>query len=426
MTRHPGYHGDLRDRMLEEARAMLLSSVDYESNLAQVGRLVVPALAEGCVIHLLEGDGMIRLLEAFHAEKDRFGALRSLHRREVDGVASEAGPWSVLQSGQPELLLDAGTHYLARSRDVGERQLLERLDLGSSVSAPMIFHRRLLGAITLFTSRYGRRLTERDLSCVQGMAQSAAGAVAHARLYRELERGSRLNDQLLTAFAHNLRNHLGSVHVWLELLRSEKLGPSGMRAVSMIDRSMRHLTELVSQLVDVFQIITGRVELDKQATDLPVLFDRILKAAETAAQDKRIRLEADIDRSLEWLWADPRRLRLAMENLISNAIKFTPPGGSVSVRLARRESWARIEVRDTGIGIPRELLATVLQGFRHEGGLHSGLGLAVARRIGELHGGRLGAESEGQGRGSVFVMDLPLDDAPASPTSHGTRYPGAS
>jgi signal transduction histidine kinase len=288
----------------------------------------------------------------------------------------------------------------------------------------MIFQQRLLGAITLFTTRYGRRLTERDLALVQEVAQCAAGVVAHTQLFRRSERRSQVNDELLSAFAHNLRNPLGSARIWLELLRSEKLGPGGVRAVTMVDRSIRHLAELVSQMLDVSQVITGRISLDKQATDLPHLVTRVSKAAEPVAREKRVQLEVEIDRSIEWLWADPQRLRQAVENLLSNAIKFTPPGGSVSIRLERRASRARVEVRDTGIGLPPESLATVLDGFRERGSAHHGLGLAIARRIVELHEGRLTARSEGQGKGCVFTVDLPMDDAPTDAPYRPKHAPG--
>jgi signal transduction histidine kinase len=418
MTRSKGLPSDRRERILGEARTALFSSVDTETNLAEVARLAIPALADGCVIHLADRDGTMRLLAALHVDPDRLAPLQNLHRREESGKASEEGPWSVLRSGEPELLADAGTHYMARSRDPGERHLLERVDLGSSLSAPMVFHQRLVGAISLFTSRYGRRLTGRDLALARDLAQCAAAAVAHARLFRESARLSRVNDELLTLYAHNLHDPLGSVQIWLELLRSERLGPGGLRALSMIDVSIRHVTELVNRLVDTARILTGRLTLDRQATDLPELFAAVLKAAEPAAREKRLRLEAEIDRSFEWLWADPLRLRQALESLLSNSIKFTPAGGSVTVRLERRESRAHIEVRDTGIGISPDALADVLGAFGERGGSPKGLGLAIARQIAELHDGRIGAESEGDGRGSVFTLELPLDAPPPGLVSH--------
>jgi signal transduction histidine kinase len=247
-------------------------------------------------------------------------------------------------------------------------------------------------------------------------------AVAHARLFRESERLSRVNDELLTLYARNLRDPLGSVQIWLELLRSERLGPGGLRALSMMDVSIRHLTGLVSRLVDTARIITGRLKLDRQATDLPELFAAVLKAAEPAAREKGLRLEAEIDRSFEWLWADPLRLRQALESLVSNSIKFTRPGGSVTVRLERRESRARVEVRDTGIGISPDALPDVLGAFGESPGTRNGLGLAIARQIAELHDGRIGAESGGDGRGSTFTLELPLDARPPGLVSHRPKH----
>ena len=133
----------------------------------------------------------------------------------------------------------------------------------------MVFQKRLVGAISLFTSRYGRRLTERDLTVVQDLAQCAAAAVAHGLLFRESERLSRVNDELLAAYDRKLQDPLGSLQIWVELLRSERLDPGGLRALSMIDVSIRHITDLVARLVDTARILTGRVKLDRQATDLP-------------------------------------------------------------------------------------------------------------------------------------------------------------
>ncbi len=417
MTGPPGLRLDRRERVVEEAKALMFSSVDCETNLTLAARLAVPALADGCVVHLRDDrSGIPRMLAASHADDSGLTALQTLHR-----VHSEEGPWNVLRSGEPELLLDAGTYYLARLQDPEERQLFERLELGSSVSAPMIFHRRPLGAITLLTSRYSRRFTERDLALVKDLSQCAAAAVAYAHSCREAERLARVNEELLTAFSHNLRNPLGSAHIWLALLRSEALAPAAKRAVSMIDSSLGTLTSLLGQMVDVARIVTGRAKLEKQNSDLAEILDAVLKAAEPGVQEKHLRVETEIDRSLEWLWADPRRLRQAFESLLSNAIKFTPAGGTVTVRLERREGRARIEVRDTGTGIPTETLPVLLAGFGERTGVLTGLGLAITRCVAELHDGTITVASEGEGRGSLFTLEFPIDPPPVPGPSRTVR-----
>jgi signal transduction histidine kinase len=407
MTSEPGFSPDSRERVLAEAKALLFSSPDCEANLALAGRLAVPALADGCVVHLRDPGGVTRMLAAVHADEAGQAALQKLHRGK-----SEEGPWDVFRSGKAELLSDAGTHYLARLDDPEDRQLLERLELGSTVSAPMMFHQRPFGAITLFTSRYRRRFTERDLSLVLDLSQCAAAAVAYARSCRELERLARLHDELLAAFTHNLRNPLGSAHIWLAHLRSETLGSTAKRALTMVDRSLGTLTSLLSEMVDVSRMITGRMRLEKQNTDLAEVLDTVLRAAEPAIAEKQLRLDSEIDRSLEALWADPQRLRQALESLLSNAIKFTPPGGTVLVRLERRENRARIEVRDSGIGIPLETLPLLLADFEDREVGRSGFGLAIARCVADLHYGTIRAESEGEGRGSLFTLEFPLDPPP--------------
>jgi signal transduction histidine kinase len=346
------------------------------------------------------------MLAAFHTDEAKRSALQELHR-----APSEEGPWDVFRTGRAELLSDAGTHYLARLPNPDERQLLEQLDLGSMASAPMIFQQRPFGAFTLFTSRYRKQLTERDLALVEDLAQCGAAAIAYARSRRELEKLARLNDEILMAFAHNLRNPLGSAHIWLALMRSEPLGQTGDRAVSMIEDSLEMLSGTLSQMVDVSRMITGRMRLEKENTDLAVVLDMVLKTARAAAEEKHLHLETSIDRSLEHLWADPRWLRQALESLLSNAIKFTPAGGQIRVRLERSEGWVRVAVKDTGIGIAAEALKELLEGF-DERPVTTGLGLAIARCVAELHYGNLLAASDGEGQGSLFVFEVPLDVPP--------------
>ncbi|HEY7820993.1 MAG TPA: GAF domain-containing sensor histidine kinase, partial [Vicinamibacteria bacterium] len=394
---------------MAEAKALLFSSADCEASLVLAGRLAVPALADGCVVHLKDRGGVTRMLAAYHADELQQSVLQSLHRGRSEG------PWEVFRTGKPELLGDAGTHYLARLEDPEEREFLERLELGSIVSVPMMFRKRPLGAFTLLTSRYHQRLTERDLALVQDLSQCAAAAVAYARALEEAERRARFNEDLLGAFAHNLRNYMGSAHIWLALLRSEALSSASRRAVERIDESLSATTGFLKQMVDLSRMFTGRLKLEKQNTDLQEIVDSVLKAAESPMQEKGLHLEAEIDRSLETLWADPYRLRQALEGLVANAIKFTPSGGTVRVRLERREGRARLEVEDTGVGIPAEGLAGLLLSLEQRGGVPTGLGLAIARCVAELHYGEMTGASEGEGRGSLFALEVPLDSPAAGP-----------
>ena len=209
--------------------------------------------------------------------------------------------------------------------------------------------------------------------------------------------------------AHDLRSPLGSVHVWLELLRAQGLDPSGARAVGMIDRSLRDLNQLLAQFLDLARLLAGELRLEKHATDLVALVDTVAASAGEAAQRKDVRLERGrVDRSLPPLPADSERLRQALECLVANAVKGTPPGGRVELLIEDVPGRVRIRVRDTGPPIPPEELAELFDDFR-SGTATGGLALALAQRVVRLHGGEIRASRATEGPGNVFLLELPRE-----------------
>jgi len=232
---------------------------------------------------------------------------------------------------------------------------------------------------------------------------------------RKLDAANRAKDEFLATLSHELRTPLNAILGWVRLLRSGTLDAAGAsRGPEVIERNTRLLAQLIEDLLDVSRIITGKLRLDVGSIDLVSVIVAAMEAVQTAADAKGIRLEASLDPALGPVSADPSRLQQVVWNLLTNAIKFTPAGGRVDIRLERRDSMARITVSDTGQGIRRELLPFVFDRFRQGetsigrryGGL--GLGLAIVRHIVELHGGDVDAESAGEGRGALFTVDLPL------------------
>jgi signal transduction histidine kinase/CheY-like chemotaxis protein len=413
-----------RHRFVAGANACLAGSMEYKANLREVARLAVPAFAEGCLVHLRNPDGGLGLLAAFHADEHRVAALAELGARQGDGNVK--GLWRAFHTGEPELLADAEPQWLARAQGPGERALVEELDLHSSLSVPVRARERSLGAFTFLTSRRGHPLADEDLALALDLAGRAAAAIDNALLFEEAQRLNRVKDEFLALLSHELRTPLGSILVWLELLRAEAIEEGAGRAVDMVHRSARQLAELIDQLLDVSRIVAGKLSVEKQTTHLLAVVEGVVEAAGPVAQAKGVRLLASLERTLEPLWADPNRLRQALSNLVLNAIKFTPQDGEVEVSLQRVGGLARIEVRDTGAGIARDLLPFIFERFR-QGDTHStrshgglGLGLTIAQYIADQHEGRISADSEGAGRGAVFTFDLPLRPPPtrgiAAPT----------
>jgi CheY-like chemotaxis protein len=186
----------------------------------------------------------------------------------------------------------------------------------------------------------------------------------------------------------------------------------------MIGRSTRSLAQLIEELLDVSRIVAGKLAIDPHPTLLRELLEQVVEAARPVAAAKGVALQAAVRGTLPVLWADSNRLRQVFDNVIQNAVKFTPAGGEVSVSLELAGDRTRIRVRDSGVGMRPELLPVIFERFRQgdsssaraQGGL--GLGLTIAQHIVELHEGRISAWSEGEGRGSTFTIELPVRTPP--------------
>ena len=245
--------------------------------------------------------------------------------------------------------------------------------------------------------------------------ERAASLVRERDARRHAEEADRLKDEFLATLSHELRTPLTSILGWSSMIRNGEVeGPSAARAIETIERNARSQARLIDDLLDVSRIITGNLRLDLHPLNFAPIVDAALDALRPTADAKGIRLQTRFFPEECLVKGDPNRLRQVIWNLLSNAIKFTQGGGSVQIDLHCVESTARLSVSDTGEGIAAEFLPYVFDRFRQaegsisrkQGGL--GLGLAVVRHLVELHGGRISAESEGLGKGSVFTVDLPL------------------
>ena len=262
-----------------------------------------------------------------------------------------------------------------------------------------------------------------------GIAAQAATALDNARLYADLKRSEenekaaranaenagRLKDEFLATLSHELRTPLNAILGWTHLLRKH---PDDMerieRGVAVIERNARVQTQLISDLLDISRIVTGKMRLDVQRVELPSVIVAALEAVRPAADAKGVRLQSVIEPIMEPVHGDPARLQQIIWNLLSNAVKFTPKGGRVQVVLGRVNSHVEIRVSDTGEGIAPEFLPHLFERFtqadaspsREHSGL--GIGLALVKQLVELHGGKVHAASDGVGAGATFIVDLPL------------------
>jgi PAS domain S-box-containing protein len=247
----------------------------------------------------------------------------------------------------------------------------------------------------------------------------------------ELSEADRRKDEFLAMLAHELRNPLAAIDYSMQLMRASPEQHSF--ATEITQRQVRQLSRLIDDLLDVSRITTNRIQLRQEVIDASVLISRAVGSARPMIEERHHQLAVDVAKEEMPLFADPTRIEQVIVNLLTNAAKYTPEGGNISLKAHPENEHVVIKVRDTGVGIPREMLTRVFELFtqveptldRAKGGL--GIGLTVVRHLTEMHGGTVSATSEGLGEGSEFCVQLPLSKVRgggATPSAAPAIQPG--
>jgi PAS domain S-box-containing protein len=230
----------------------------------------------------------------------------------------------------------------------------------------------------------------------------------------EAERANRIKDEFLANLSHELRTPLSAILGWTQMLQRSRDQTRIQKGLEIIERNTRIQTQLISDLLDMSRIISGKLRLNLRSCNLGAIAEAAMNALLPAAEAKGISIENAIEPFAAIVSGDPDRLQQTLWNLLSNAVKFTPSGGQVRVTVRRTDAKAEVVISDTGAGISREFLPFVFDRFRQgnssaakkHGGL--GLGLAIVKHLVELHGGTVEAESPGEGQGATFTISLPV------------------
>jgi signal transduction histidine kinase len=334
-----------------------------------------------------------------------------------------------LRLAGPEGPHDALRDAVERALAGGPAEQLDGLDIAYPAPADVRLHSaavlplrargRTLGVLTLAFGPSGRRLEPSEFALAEDLAGRAGIALDNARLYKDVERADRQKNEFLSMLAHELRNPLAPIRNAAEVLRlAGPEQPQVRWAREVIDRQLTHLVRLVDDLLDLSRITRGKIAYKPEPTDLRVVVQHAIEASRPAIEQARHRLEVHVPAEAVWVNGDPARLTQVLTNLLNNAAKYTEDGGRVSLTLTREGNEAVVRVRDTGVGIPAEMLGAVFDLFtqvdrsldRSQGGL--GLGLTLVKRLVAKHGGTVEAHSEGPGQGSEFVVRLPVMSEP--------------
>ena len=272
----------------------------------------------------------------------------------------------------------------------------------------------ILATCQLFIARFEaqRRLAD-ELTALRAERRVLLEREQAARA--SAEAANRLKDQFLATVSHELRTPMNAILGWADMLRLGTLPESHRdRACEAIFNNATRQARLIEELLDMARLRAGMLQLEKSEVDPREIATGALEIVQMAAERKRLQLSFELDGRLGMLHVDGPRLQQVMCNLLSNAVKFTPEGGQVTMRLTRIGDWAEFVVSDNGIGIPREFLGSVFEPFRQADGSVTrehdglGLGLAIAHQVVVAHSGTITVDSAGQGRGSTFIVRLPV------------------
>jgi signal transduction histidine kinase len=365
---------------LAEMGAILGRSLDTPTMVREMLDLFVPRLADLAAVALTDGEAP--------------------WWRAVDGAGSDA-------------LRPAVEAAIGRAMAEGR---LEKL-AGSApplcgVVLPLVARGRTVGALAAALTVSARDYAEDDLELLRIVANRAALSLDNSRLYREIQDRDRQKDEFLAMLSHELRNPLGAIATAVHLLEGVDLTDGrALKARDVLARQTSHLARIVDDLLDVAQVTTGRVTLDRAPVDLRELVERAIDTLRVSGRLAGHRVTARLQPVV--VDVDAVRTAQIVTNILVNAVKYTDPGGAIDVELSAESTHAVLRVRDSGIGMSAEMIGRLFQPFSQEhqaldrarGGL--GLGLTLVRRLVELQDGHVDAQSEGPGRGSTFTVRLP-------------------
>lgn len=402
---------EAEQRLLAELGSVFASTLDDEETIKNVAWVIVGNLADVCMVEALDEGGQARRIIVAHRDPAMAAAARGLEVIPLDRRRGYLGA-SVFETRRPELLREVSSAYLASIAQSEEHlAVLRSIGARSLMALPLLAHGRVVGTMVLIRTSEAPPYAEHDLSLAEQLAQRAALAVEHARLYQIAQRAIRARDDVLGVVAHDLRSPLSTIVLQADILRRRVVEPTHpvRRASEVIARAATRMTRLIQDLLDVTRMEAGRLSVEQVPVSTADVLKDSMDAHEPLAAAGELSLRFDVAQGLPAVWADRDRLLQVLENLLGNAIKFTRVGGRVTVRAAPREGEVLFQVADTGVGLSAEDLPHVFDRFwqaRKGGRRGAGLGLPIAKGLVEAHGGRIWVESA-LGQGTTFSFTIP-------------------
>lgn len=408
---------EARLAFLAEASAILGESVDYHPALRRVAQMAVPQLADWCVVDVLEWTRGVTRVAAAHSDPEKVRLAEEAWQRWPADPERPGAVREMVQRRRPLLVAEVTDEVLeAAARDEEHLALLRQMELRSILVAPLEARGEVLGALTLAQSESGRRLGEADVELAAELGRRAGAAIDVARLVWETQENARLRDEFIAVASHDMRTPLAAVRGYAQLARRHldraEVPDVGAlkRWLRDIDGSVDRLSHLVSELLDASLVRADQaVPLQLAQTTLSAVAHEVVDRHRPLANGHRFVIDSPQSEA-SGLW-DAARVGRVLDNLVGNAVKFSPDGGEVRLRIGQDGDRAFVAISDQGIGIPasdREMIFNPMHRGGNAGSVAgTGLGLAGSRRLLQLMGGTIEVSSA-LGAGSTFTVWLPL------------------
>ncbi len=399
-----------RQEFLEQASKILGSSIDYELTLKNVGKLIVPYLADYCRIVVVNEEKQIKEIAVNHVESKKLPLVRELYDIYKDDKKNTAGVDKLLETGKPERM-DI-TPELYKSINPKVASIIKQLNLRSYMGMPMKVGNRIVGALTFSLTRENRFYTKHDLKLAQELADRAALAIENSRLYTESQKAVALRDDFISVASHELRTPITSLKMYNQGLQMHLKKEGNDQLISPLVRmenQINKLTVLVSDLLNVSKLQHGKLEFDMEEIDLNELVKEAVDAIQTTEDGHRIIVSGEVSAKV---YADKYRINQVVTNLLTNAIKYSPDSDRVVVQLIQEKNNAIVSVEDFGLGIDKEHQNKIFDQFYRVTSKEEktypglGMGLYISKEIVKRHGGDIKVSSR-KGKGSRFSFTLP-------------------
>jgi signal transduction histidine kinase len=434
-------------RFLSDASRVLATSLDRAATLDNLGQLVVPELADWCVVYLWADDGSIEVAHLAHADPEQVDRAWEIARQWPPRPDAEEGPVVVMRTGAARLIARVGDEHIEEvAQDDTEHQALKALGLQAAMAVPLSARGHTLGALTLLSAESHRIFTLDDLELAQELGRRAGLALDNARLYRaadaarresgrllvEAQAAVRVRDEMVAVVSHDLRTPLGTIVSACDLLDLDPPEDQVVRSRASIRRAAGQMHRLLDDLLEVARADAGHMQVRYGPVYVATVVSEVASVFFPVAEERAIELEQSVEPRGLCVSADRDKLLRALTNLVGNAFKFTAPEGRVSIRAEHQAGRARISVSDTGRGIPEEQLAHLFNRYwQGEAGQAVeprgvGLGLAITKSIVDAHGGTIEVASR-VGEGSTFTVVLPMHaDSASLPGQEGAALRGGA